>query len=66
MAIKTSEVVVGQEAPDHVQHMATDINNALARLTTGANQDVTDLQALIDALDMRIAVLEARSGQYGR
>lgn len=59
MSIKTTDIVVGEEAPDHIQHMATDINNALARITTASN-------TLIDALEARIAALEAREGQYGR
>ncbi len=67
-------VVVGTEAPDHVQHMATDINDTINRLNSVitrliADQETstTDLATLRADVDALIATgLIYSVGAYGR
>ncbi len=53
-------VVVGVEAPDHVQHMATDINDTINRL----NAVITKLQTDVADLQAQAAIYDV--GAYGR
>jgi hypothetical protein len=43
-------IVVGREAPDHAQHMATDINDAFGRMNKSVNDVATDLEAIETSL----------------
>jgi hypothetical protein len=43
-------IVVGHEAPDHAQHMATDINDAFGRMNKSVNEVATDVEAIETSL----------------
>lgn len=58
--INLPRIVVGTEAPDHIQHMATDINDALNRL----NAVIAQLLADVEELQATAAIYDV--GAYGR
>ncbi len=52
--ISVPSIVVGQDADGVVQHLATDVNDALGRLTTALEAELDDIQTELDAIDLSL------------